>query len=47
MAEELLRKILKVNKSMVKAEEYMGIIKEKEQAYVEAASHYEKAWEMS
>ena len=47
MAEELLRKILKVNKSMVKAEEYMGVIKEKEQAYVEAASHYEKAWEMS
>jgi hypothetical protein len=29
---------------MVKAEEYMGLIKEKERIYVDAADHYEKAW---
>jgi len=29
---------------LVKAEEFMGIIKEKEQSYVDAANHYEKAW---
>jgi hypothetical protein len=27
---------------MVKAEEYMGLIKEKELIYVDAANHYEK-----
>jgi len=32
---------------MVKAEEYMGLIKEKERIYVDAANHYEKAWQMS
>jgi hypothetical protein len=29
---------------MVKAEEYMGLIKEKEKSYVDAANHYEKAF---
>lgn len=32
---------------MVKAEEYMGMIKEKERIYIDAANHYEKAWTMS
>lgn len=32
---------------MVKAEEYMGLIKEKERIYVDAANHYQKAWVMS
>jgi tetratricopeptide repeat protein 21B len=32
---------------MVKAEEYMGQIKELERSYVDASSHYEKAWQMS
>ena len=32
---------------MVKAEEYMGLIKEKERIYINAAEHYEKAWLMS
>ena len=32
---------------MVKAEEYMGLIKEKERIYINAAEHYEKAWQMS
>lgn len=47
LAEEQLTKCLKYNKSMVKAEEYMGLIKEKERIYVDAANHYEKAWRMS
>jgi tetratricopeptide repeat protein 21B len=32
---------------MSKAEEFMGLIKEKERIYVDAAVHYEKAWQMS
>lgn len=47
LAEAELGKCLKYNKSMAKAEEYMGLIKEKERIYVDAASHYEKAWTMS
>jgi tetratricopeptide repeat protein 21B len=47
LAEELLKKCLKYNKSMFKAEEYMGLIKEKEQCYVEAAEHYERAFKLS
>jgi tetratricopeptide repeat protein 21B len=47
LAEEQLGKALKYNKSMVKAEELMGLIKEKERIYVDAADHYEKAWKMS
>jgi len=40
MAEAELKKVLKYNKSNVKAEEFMGLIKEKEKAYVDAATHY-------
>jgi len=43
-AEEILRKCLKFNKSCGKAEEYMGLINEKENSYVDAALHYEKAF---
>ena len=39
--------MLKHNASSVKAEELMGLIKEKERAYVDAANHYEKAFAMS
>lgn len=39
--------MLKHNHSNVKAEELMGLIKEKERAFVDAADHYEKAFAMS
>lgn len=32
---------------MAKAEEFKGLIKEKERQYVEAANSYEKAWQIS
>lgn len=38
---------MKANKSCGKAEEFMGIIKEKEQAYVDAANHYERAFNLT
>jgi tetratricopeptide repeat protein 21B len=47
LAEKELTKVLKYNKSNVKAEEYMGLIKEKEKAYVDAAEHYAAAFKMS
>ena len=47
LAEAELKKVLKYNKSNVKAEEYMGLIKEKEKAYVDAANHYASAFKMS
>ncbi len=47
LAEKELASCLKYNRSLVKAEEYMGLIKEKERIYVDAANHYEKAWTMS
>jgi len=47
LAEGELKKCLKYNKSNIKAEELMGIIKEKEKAYVDASEHYHKAFEMS
>jgi len=40
LAEGELKKVLKYNKSNVKAEEFMGVIKEKEKSYVDAAMHY-------
>ena len=46
-SEQLLFHCLEYNKSLVKAEEFMGIIKEKEQQYDIAALHYEKAWRMN
>jgi tetratricopeptide repeat protein 21B len=47
LAEAELKNCLKHNKSMVKAEELMGLIKEKERIYIDAAEHYEKAFNMS
>ena len=47
LAEGELKNCLKYNKSMIKAEELMGLIKEKEKAYVDAADHYSVAWKMS
>ena len=46
LAEGELKNCLKYNKSMIKAEELMGLIKEKEKAYVDAAEHYAVAWKM-
>jgi hypothetical protein len=40
LAEAELKKVLKYNRSNVKAEEMMGLIKEKMLAYVDAADHY-------
>lgn len=47
LAEAELKKCLKYNKSNIKAEELMGLIKEKEKAYVDAADHYQRAFTMS
>jgi Tfp pilus assembly protein PilF len=47
LAEKELKHVLKYNRSNVKAEEMMGLIKEKMLAYVDAAEHYEKAFKMS
>ncbi|XP_014641369.1 PREDICTED: tetratricopeptide repeat protein 21B isoform X1 [Ceratotherium simum simum] len=44
MAEELLKRCLRHNRSCCKAYEYMGYIMEKEQAYSDAAFNYEMAW---
>ena len=45
LAEELCRKCLQTNKSCAKAWEFLGVVKEKEMSYVNAASHYESAWQ--
>lgn len=47
LAEAELKKCLKYNKSTIKAEELMGLIKEKEKAYVDASEHYAVAWRLS
>lgn len=47
VANELLRRILTYNKSCAKAYEYLGYIAEKEQAFREAASHFENAWRIT
>ncbi|XP_012885344.1 PREDICTED: tetratricopeptide repeat protein 21B isoform X1 [Dipodomys ordii] len=47
MAEELLKRCLRHNRSCCKAYEYMGYIMEKEQAYSDAAFNYEMAWKHS
>ncbi|XP_036900451.1 tetratricopeptide repeat protein 21B [Sturnira hondurensis] len=44
MAEELLKRCLRHNRSCCKAYEYMGYIMEKEQTYSDAALNYEMAW---
>jgi tetratricopeptide repeat protein 21B len=46
-AEKELSKVLKHNKSNVKAYEYMGLIKEKEKDHEAAALHYQTAFKMS
>lgn len=46
-AEEYCRQCLKYNRSQVKAQEFMGIIKEREKSFVNAAQHYEQAWILS
>ena len=46
-AETELKKCLKFNKSTIKAEELMGLIKEKGKQHHAAAEHYSKAWQMS
>jgi len=42
-----LNKVIKHNKSNVKAEEYMGLIKEKDRDHVSAAKHYLNSFKMS
>ncbi|XP_006153641.1 tetratricopeptide repeat protein 21B isoform X1 [Tupaia chinensis] len=44
MAEELLKRCLRHNRSCCKAYEYTGYIMEKEQSYTDAAVNYEMAW---
>ncbi|XP_051479134.1 tetratricopeptide repeat protein 21B isoform X2 [Apus apus] len=44
LADELLKRCLRHNRSCCKAYEYMGYIMEKEQAYEDAAVNYEMAW---
>ncbi|KAL6760145.1 intraflagellar transport protein [Haematococcus lacustris] len=44
LAQDLCQKCLKYNKSCAKAWEYLGSIMEREQAYKDAAEHYEAAW---
>jgi tetratricopeptide repeat protein 21B len=38
---------LKFNKSCAKAEELTGLIKEKEQSFIDAANSYEKAFKLT
>ena len=47
LAEELCKRCLAYNKSCAKAYEMMGVIKEKEQSYADAADNYEKAWKFT
>jgi hypothetical protein len=42
-----LQKVLQYNKSCSKANEYLGYIMEKEQAYADAAVNYEAAWKLT
>jgi len=44
LAEELCKRCLQSNKSCAKAWEFLGVVKEKEMSYRDAASHYENAW---
>lgn len=46
-AQNELQKVLQHNQSNVKAQEYMGLIKEKEKDHITAAQHYQVAFEMS
>ena len=44
LAEELCWRCLGANKSCAKAWEFLGVVKEREMSYKDAAAHYEKAW---
>lgn len=44
MAQDLLKRVLKHNKSSSKAYEFLGYISEKEQSYRQAAINYDYAW---
>jgi tetratricopeptide repeat protein 21B len=44
MALELLKRCLQYNQACCRAWEYLGFISEREQAYRDAATNYEKAW---
>lgn len=45
--QELCNRCLKYNKSCSKAWELLGAIAEREQAYKDAASYYERAWSLT
>ena len=45
--EQLLKRCLKINESSAKAEEFLGLIKEKDQIYNVAVEHYERAWNLT
>ena len=44
LALTVTRRCLASNKSCAKAWEFLGVVKEKEMSYKDAASHYENAW---
>jgi tetratricopeptide repeat protein 21B len=46
LAAELCKKCIANNKSCAKAWEYLGVIMEKENAFKDAADHYERAWSL-
>ena len=46
-ASDLLGQCLRYNASCGKAEELIGLIKEKENDYEESSEHYEAAWRLS
>ncbi|MFH4973496.1 hypothetical protein AB6A40_000205 [Gnathostoma spinigerum] len=46
-ATSLLRTILQHNNSCIKAFEYMGYLREREQKWTDAAANYEEAWRLS
>ena len=47
VATDLLRRVVTYNRSCAKAFEYLAMILEKEQAFKEAAVHYENAWNIT
>uniref|UniRef100_A0A183URU8 TPR_REGION domain-containing protein n=1 Tax=Toxocara canis TaxID=6265 RepID=A0A183URU8_TOXCA len=46
-ATSVLRTILQHNASSIKAFEYMGYLREREQKWIDAAANYEEAWRLS
>ncbi|KAK3907549.1 Tetratricopeptide repeat protein 21B, partial [Frankliniella fusca] len=46
LAADLLRRVLQHNQGCTRAYESLGVMAEKEQAYREAAGHYERAWRL-